>query len=178
MPPGITPSHLVEAGNLMSTLLAGTTLAEARRKLARDIDARRKEVSALAGKVVDSGIAVIGGSGPAPLILHGHAHLLEDISADGDLEKIRALFEHLESRENTLSVLEAVQDGSGVKIFIGAENTLVGHTDCSMVVAPYKDGGDRIIGAVGVIGPTRMNYSSIIPMVDYTGEAITKMLAE
>ena len=179
LPPGITPSHLVEAGNLMSTLLSGTTLVEAGRKLAGDIESRRAEISALAGKVVDSGIAVIGDGGtPAPLILHGHAHLLEDITAEGDLEKIRALFEHLETRENTLSVLEAVQGGSGVRIFIGAENTLFNHTDCSMVIAPYRDGGDKIIGAVGVIGPTRMNYSSIIPMVNYTGEAISKMLAE
>ena len=179
LPSGITPPHLVEAGNLMSTMLSGTTLVEASRKLARDIESRRAEISELTGRVVDSGIAVIGdGDPPAPLILHGHAHLLEDISVEGDLDRIRALFEHLETRENTLSVLDSVRDGSGVQIFIGAENTLFSHTNCSMVIAPYKDGGDKIIGAVGVIGPTRMNYSSIIPMVNYTGEAITKMLTE
>ena len=179
LPPGITPSHLAEAGNLMGTLLSGATLAEASRKLSRDIESRRAEISALTAKVVDSGIAVIGDAGePAPLILHGHAHLLEDISAGEDLDKIRALFEHLETRENTLSVLEAVQNGPGVQIFIGAENKLFGHTDCSMVIAPYRDGGDKIVGAVGVIGPTRMNYSSIIPMVNHTGEAISKMLSE
>ena len=179
LPPGITPSHLVEAGNLMGTLLSGTTLAEASRKLSLDIESRKAEISALAAKVVDSGIAVLGDAGgPVPLILHGHAHLLEDISAGDDLDNIRALFEHLETRENTLSVLEAVQNGSGVQIFIGAENKLFSQTDCSMVIAPYRDGGDKIVGAVGVIGPTRMNYSSIIPMVNYTGAAITKMLAE
>ncbi|HCD49057.1 MAG TPA: heat-inducible transcriptional repressor HrcA [Alphaproteobacteria bacterium] len=179
LPPGITPSNLVEAGNLMSTLLAGTTLMEASHKLAWDIETRRAEISILTSKVVDSGIAVIGGgNGPAPLILHGHANLLEDISVEGDLDKIKTLFSLLETRENTLSVLGAVQDGSGVQIFIGAENALFSHTNCSMIIAPYKDGGDKIIGAVGVIGPTRMNYSSIIPMVNYTSEAITKMLTE
>ena len=177
LPPGITPSHLIEAGNLMSTILSGKTLVEAGRKLSNDIESRRKEISDLTSKVVESGIAVIGDGGtPAPLILHGHAHLLEDITVEGDLERIRALFEHLETRENTLSVLEAVQDGSGVQIFIGAENTLFDHTGCSMVVAPYRDGGDRIVGAVGVIGPTKMNYSSIIPMVDYTSDALTMLL--
>ena len=176
LPPGITAGHLTEAGNLMSTMLSGATLLEAESKLKSDIKARRAEIDSLTSKVVDSGIAVLGGGKTPSLILHGHAHLLEDISATEDIEKIRALFSMLEVRENTLNVLESVQHGSGVQIFIGAENALFHNTDCSMIIAPYKGGGDRIIGAVGVIGPRRMNYSAIIPLVNYTGEAITKML--
>ena len=83
----------------------------------------------------------------------------------------------LETRENTLNVLEAVQQGSGVQIFIGSENALFSHTDCAMIIAPYKDSSEKVIGAVGVIGPRRMNYSGIIPMVNYTSEAISKMLS-
>ena len=178
LPPGLPQSSLIEAGNFLSTMLAGATLAEAVGKLQRDIALRRDELDLLTAKVVESGMAVLGGNhiAPTPLILRGHANLLEDISADEDIDKIRTLFAMLETRENTLNVLDAVQQGSGVQIFIGAENALFSHTDCAMLIAPYKDSSEKIIGAVGVIGPRRMNYSGIIPMVNYTSEAITKML--
>ena len=178
LPPGLPQSSLVEAGNFLSTMLAGSTLAEAAGKLQHDISLRRHELDQLTTKVVESGVAVLGGNQAAhtPLILRGHANLLEDISADEDIDKIRTLFAMLETRENTLNVLEAVQQGSGVQIFIGSESTLFSHTDCAMIIAPYKDSTEKVIGAVGVIGPRRMNYSGIIPMVNYTSEAITKML--
>ncbi len=179
LPPGITPANLVEASNLMSTVLSGSTLMEAHGKLLNDIDYHKSEINSLTSKVIESGIAVLGGGNdPSLLIVHGHANLLEDISLEEDIERIRTLFSLLEMRENTLKVLESVQSGSGVQIFIGAENALFSNTDCSMIIAPYKNAHHKIIGAVGVIGPKRMNYSSIIPLVNYTGEAITKMLSD
>ncbi|MGC6484723.1 MAG: heat-inducible transcriptional repressor HrcA [Candidatus Puniceispirillales bacterium] len=179
LPPGLPQSSLVEAGNFLSTMLAGSTLTEAAGKLERDIAARRNELDQLTSKVVESGIAVLAGNqtSSTPLILRGHANLLEDIHADEDIEKIRTLFAMLEARENTLNVLDAVQQGSGVQIFIGSENALFSHTDCAMIIAPYTDSSEKVIGAVGVIGPRRMNYSGIIPMVNYTSEAISKMLS-
>ena len=179
LPPGLPQSSLIEAGNFLSTMLAGSTLADAAGKLQRDIALRRDELDLLTSRVVESGVAVLAGnqSPSMPLILRGHANLLEDISADDDIEKIRTLFAMLETRENSLNVLEAVQQGSGVQIFIGSENALFSHTDCAMIIAPYKDSSEKVIGAVGVIGPRRMNYSGIIPMVNYTSEAISKMLS-
>ena len=179
LPADLPPSALVEAGNFLSTALAGSTLAEADNILKRDIAARRLEIDALSHKVIDAGLAhLVGGAADTgALILRGHANLLEDVSAAEDIEKIRTLFSMLEIRENTRGVLDAVQRGSGVQIFIGAENALFGNTDCAMIIAPYKDSDHKVIGAVGVIGPRRMNYARIIPMVDYTGEAITKMLS-
>lgn len=179
LPADLPPSALVEAGNFLSTMLAGSTLAEADNILNSDIAARRMEIDTLSRKVIDAGLAHLVDSAAAAgtLILRGHANLLEDISAAEDIEKIRTLFSMLEIRENTRNVLEAVQKGSGVQIFIGAENALFGNTDCAMIIAPYKDSDQKVIGAVGVIGPRRMNYARIIPMVDYTGEAITKMLS-
>jgi len=179
LPADLPPSALVEAGNFLSTVLAGSTLAEADHLLKKDIAERQMEIDALSRKVIDAGIAHLAGSASdtGALILRGHANLLEDVSAAEDIEKIRTLFSMLEIRENTRNVLEAVQRGSGVQIFIGAENILFGNTDCAMIIAPYKDSEQKVIGAVGVIGPRRMNYARIIPMVDYTGEAITKMLS-
>jgi heat-inducible transcriptional repressor len=179
LPPGLPQSSLVEASNFLSTMLAGSTLAEATGRLESDIAVRRNELDLLTSKVVESGAAVLtdNQASSAPLILRGHANLLEDISADEDIDKIRTLFAMLETRENTLNVLEAVQQGSGVQIFIGSENALFSHTNCAMIIAPYKDSSEKIIGAVVVIGPRRMNYSGIIPMVNYTSEAISKMLS-
>jgi len=180
LPPGLPSSALVEAGNFLSTVLAGSTLAEAGEKLKKDIDQRKVEIDALARKVVDTGLAIFSGDQqqPGSLILRGHGNLLDDVSAAGDLENIKRLFDMLEARENTMNVLEAVQHGSGVQIFIGAENALFQNTDCAMIIAPYKDSSNHIVGAVGVIGPRRMNYARIIPMVDYTSEAISKMLGD
>ena len=179
LPSGLPTSALIEAGNFLSTVLAGSTLTEAGGKLAKDIETRKAEIDILTQNVVDSGMAVFSGDqrDHGSLILRGHANLLEDVSVAEDLEKVRRLFAMLEARENTMNVLEAVQTGSGVQIFIGADNNLFKHTDCAMIIAPYKDSNHQIVGAVGVIGPRRMNYARIIPMVDYTSEAIGKMLA-
>lgn len=178
LPSGLPSSALVEAGNFLSTVLSGSTLAEAGQKLKEEISIRRAEIDTLAHKVVDSGLAIFSGdqSKPGSLILRGHGHLLGDVSATEDLENIKRLFDLLETRENTMNVLDAVQQGSGVQIFIGADNALFQNTDCAMIIAPYKDQANHIVGAVGVIGPRRMNYARIIPMVDYTSEAIGKML--
>ena len=178
LPLGLPVSALIEAGNFLSTALAGSTLAEAGAKLKKDIDIKKAEIDALASKVVDTGLAIFSGdqTNPGSLILRGHANLLEDVSATEDLDNIKRLFDMLEARENTMNVLDAVQKGSGVQIFIGAENALFQNTDCAMIIAPYQDSNNQIVGAVGVIGPRRMNYARIIPMVDYTSGAISKML--
>jgi len=184
VPVGISASALIEAGNYLSARLAGRSLAEARRQIEREIGERKSELDSLASKVVEAGLAVWGNdqaSDEGVLIVRGHAKLLEDVTSLADLERIRALFDLLETKKNLLRLIELVQGAQGVQIFIGAENELFGMTGCSMVVAPYQTGDEerkagRIVGAVGVIGPTRMNYARIIPMVDYTARVISRLL--
>jgi heat-inducible transcriptional repressor len=180
LPAGLPTSALIEAGNFLSTTLAGSTLSEAGGKLRLDIKTRKAEIDSLTRKVVDKGLAIFSGNPGdlGTLILKGHANLLKDVTATDDVEKIGRLFTMLEAREHTMNLLEAVQAGSGVQIFIGAENDLFRHTDCTMIIAPYQDSDQQIVGAVGVIGPRRMNYARIIPLVDYTSEAISKMLSQ
>ena len=113
---------------------------------------------------------------PAHLIVRGQAKLLDDVTALSDLERIRALFEALETKEATLRLLDAANKAEGVQIFIGAENTLFSHAGCSLIIAPYQNSREQIVGAIGVIGPTRINYARIIPMVDYTAKVIGRLL--
>jgi heat-inducible transcriptional repressor len=185
VPVGISASALVEAGNYLTARLAGRSLAEARQQIEREIGERKSELDSLASKVVEAGLAVWGNdqaSDEGVLIVRGHAKLLEDVTNLADLERIRALFDLLETKKNLLRLIELMQGAQGVQIFIGAENELFGMTGCSMVVAPYRTGdeewpkGGKIVGAIGVIGPTRMNYARIIPMVDYTARVISRLL--
>ncbi len=110
------------------------------------------------------------------MIVRGQANLLEDVTALADLERLRTLFEMLETRETMLRLLDASKQGEGVQIFIGAENRLFGVAGCSMVIAPYQNSREQIVGAIGVIGPTRINYARIIPMVDYTAKVIGRLI--
>ena len=112
------------------------------------------------------------------LIVRGQSNLLQDINALGDLENIRTLFTALETKENLLRLVDLTQDADGVQIFIGAENELFSVTGCSMIISPYRNSEEQIIGTIGVVGPTRMNYARIIPMVDYTAKVVSQMLRQ
>ncbi|HEY9568373.1 MAG TPA: heat-inducible transcriptional repressor HrcA [Thalassobaculum sp.] len=177
LPPGLPPSVLTEASNYLNARLKGQMLDELRRQVETDIAQRRAELDELTSRVVQAGLATRGEGpqGPA-LIVRGRAQLLTDVSALEDLERIRSLFETLEEKESTLRLLDSTGVADGVQIFIGAENALFRHTGCSMIIAPYHDQRRTIVGAIGVIGPTRMNYARIIPMVDYTAKLIGRLL--
>ncbi len=177
LPPGLPPSALTEASNYLNSRLKGQMLDELRRQVETEIAQRQAELDELTGRVVQAGLATRGEGpqGPA-LILRGQAQLLMDVSALEDLERIRGLFEILEEKESTLRLLDSTGEADGVQIFIGAENALFRHTGCSMIIAPYHDQRRTIVGAIGVIGPTRMNYARIIPMVDYTAKLIGRLL--
>jgi len=177
VPLGLPPSSLVEATNYLSARLLGHTLSEARGDILRDLEAHRAELDALTSKVVEAGLATWAGSGQGgALIVRGQAHLLDEVTALSDLERIRTLFAALETKEALARLLEAAEQAQGVQIFIGAENEIFGLSGCSMVIAPYRNSHEKIIGAVGVIGPTRINYARIIPMVDYTAQVIGRLL--
>ncbi|MBL8668412.1 MAG: heat-inducible transcriptional repressor HrcA [Rhodospirillales bacterium] len=176
-PPGLPPSALVEASNFLSARLVGRTLGEARIEILAEVDQHRTALGKLATKLVEQGLASWAGGEPGgSLIVRGQAHLLDDVQALGELEHIRTLFAALETKETLVKLLSIVDRAEGVQIFIGSGDALFNITGCSMVVSPYRDGRERIIGAIGVIGPTRINYARIIPMVDYTAKLVGRLI--
>ncbi len=177
VPAELRPSALVEASNFLSARVVGRSLAEARAEIMAELAAHEAALDELSSKVVASGLAIwAGGEEHGSLIVRGQAHLLEDVQGAGHLEHIRSLFSVLETKETMLKVLSLVDGAEGVQIFIGAGSELFNVTGCSLIVSPYRDGPRRIIGAIGVIGPTRMNYARIIPMVDYTAKLVGQMI--
>ncbi len=176
VPLGIPPSSLTEAGNYLSARLAGRTLDEARREISREIEDHRAQLDEATTRVVEAGLATWSGGAGASLIIRGQARLLEDVTAVSELERVRALFDLLETKDTLLRLLDLTEGAAGVQIFIGSENSLFGLTGCSMIVAPFNSGREKIVGAIGVIGPTRINYSRVIPMVDYTSKVISRLI--
>jgi len=177
VPIGMPASALTEATNYLAARLNGSTLSEAQADIAAEIEQHKTQLDVLTQQIVEAGLATWAGDGDkGTLILRGHAHLLDDVTALGDIERVRALFEMLEREEGYLRLIDAAQHGEGVQIFIGSENDLFNHAGCSMIVAPYRDRAERIIGAIGVVGPTRINYARIIPMVDHTAKVVGKLL--
>ena len=177
VPRGMPASALQEASNYLVSRLTGRTLAEVRSFIKKEIDEHRAELDTLTAHVVEAGLAMWGGGeGPRTLIVRGQSQLLSGIHADEDLERLRHLFEALEAESDVLELLNLAETAEGVRIYIGSENKLFDMTGCSMVVAPYADSGENIVGAIGVIGPTRLNYARIIPMVDYTAKVVSRMV--
>ena len=175
-PLGMPASALAEASNYLNAKLSGRTFEEARRLILDDLKLKRAELNELTARVIESGLATWAGEPGGALIVRGQARLLEDITVIADLERVRALFDALERGESFARLLELANGAAGVQIFIGADNPMFANTGCSMVVAPFRDSQERILGAIGVIGPTRLNYARIIPLVDYTARTIGRMV--
>lgn len=179
LPPGVTASQLTEAANFLNAHLAGHTLAELRGELQKRKAEVSRELDVLSQTLVERGVAVWSGTAdgqPARLIVRGRANLLDTISDIEEMERLRLLFDDLEKKDGLIELLDLAEEGSGVRIFIGSENKLFSLSGSSLIVAPYRDGDDRVIGAVGVIGPTRLNYARIVPMVDYTAQMVSRMI--
>ncbi|MBK5959927.1 heat-inducible transcriptional repressor HrcA [Rhodoplanes elegans] len=178
LPPGLPSSALVEATNFLNRHIRGQTLLDARAALEQALAAGRAELDALTQKIVAAGLASwSGGDGDdRKLIVRGHAHLLEDLHALEDLERVRQLFDELETQRGLVDLLGRAESAEGVRIFIGSENKLFSLSGSSTIIAPYRDSTGRIVGVIGVIGPTRLNYARVVPMVDYTARVIGRML--
>ncbi len=179
-PPGHTPSSMREAANFLNSLIEGKTLSELKTVMDTEIVRRKSEIDVLARQMVDSGLAIWEGEGQAPerLIVRGRSNLLSEGGADEELGRIRELFDDLERKRDIADFLELAEDGDGVRIFIGSENKLFSLSGSSLVVSPYMNADRKIIGAVGVIGPTRLNYGRIVPIVDYTAQLVGKLIAD
>ena len=179
-PPGQTPSSMREAANFVNALAEGRTLSELGAVISREIIKRRQEIDGLARAMIESGLAqwVNEGESTERLIVRGQGNLIADGSGAEDLEKIRSLFDDLERKRDIAQFLELAESGEGVRIFIGSENKLFSLSGSSLVVSPYMNADRKIIGAVGVIGPTRLNYGRIVPIVDYTAQLVGKIIAD
>lgn len=179
-PPGQTPSSMREAANFLNAIAAGHTLSELGTVIAREITSRRQEIDALAAELIADGTALWQNEGEATerLIVRGRGNLLGEGENEADLERIRTLFDDLERKRDIAQFLDLAEDGEGVRIFIGSENKLFSLSGSSLVVSPYMNADRKIIGAVGVIGPTRLNYGRIVPIVNYTAKLVGKMIAD
>ena len=179
-PPGQTPSSMREAANFLNALIEGKTLSELQSVIKSEIAKRRQEIDSLARELVQSGLAIWEGDGDQMerLIVRGRSNLLSDDGEAEDLERIRQLFDDLERKRDIAEFLELVEEGDGVRIFIGSENKLFSLSGSSLVVSPYMNADRKIIGAVGVIGPTRLNYGRIVPIVNYTAQLVGKLVSD
>ena len=178
VPAGLPTSALIEASHFLNAHARGRTLAEAKAELEWAIEAGRAALDGLVQKVVEAGLASwSGGEGEnRKLLVRGHANLLGDLKALEDLERIRLLFDDLETKRGVIDLLGRAELADGARIFIGSENKLFSLSGSSTIAAPYRDSEGRIIGVIGVIGPTRLNYARVIPMVDYTAKMVSKLV--
>lgn len=177
VPLGMPASSLIEASNYLTAKLVGRNLRDARAEIIAELEQHRAQLDALTTRLVEQGIALRSGeNGNASLILRGQANLLDNITALEDLERIRGLFQALETKETMAKLVDLAGAAEGVQIFIGAGNELFRNAGFSMIVAPFTNSAEKIVGAIGVIGPTRLNYARIIPMVDYTAKVIGRLV--
>lgn len=179
IPPGLPVSALAEASNYLSARLAGRTIDDAKSGILTELEGERAELDALTAKIVAEGLATL--SAPADsdekvLIVRGQSHLLETLEVQSDLERIRTLFDDIERKNELIRLLELAREGDGVRIFIGSENRLFSLSGSSIVAAPYVNSKGKVVGVIGVLGPTRLNYARIIPMVDHTARVIGRLL--
>jgi heat-inducible transcriptional repressor len=174
---GVTPSSLQEASNFMNARLRGRTLGEAGLEIRSELEAARRQLNETAARLVEDGMAAWGGGEGAAraLIVRGHANLLADRETLDDLERVRMLFDDLEQKEQLIGLLDDVRDAQGVRIYIGAETRLFSLSGSAVIAAPYMTGRQKVLGAIGVIGPARLNYARVIPLVDYTARVLSQV---
>jgi heat-inducible transcriptional repressor len=179
-PLGQTPSSLKEAANFLNSIMQGRTLVEAKQIIQIEISVRRQELDSLAAELVENGLVFWEAKGERQerLIVRGRANLLESEAEEEELNRIRLLFNDLERKQDIAEFLNLTEQSDGVRIFIGSENKLFSLSGSSLVVSPYMNSDKKVIGAVGVIGPTRLNYGRIVPIVDYTAQLVGKLITD
>jgi heat-inducible transcriptional repressor len=180
-PIGLPVSALSEASNYLSARLRGRTLDAARDEVLAELDEERAELDALTAKIVAEGLATLAPANSPDekvLIVRGASHLLDSVEAQIDLERVRTLFDDIERKADLIRLLELAREGDGVRIFIGSENRLFSLSGSSIVAAPYANAQGKVIGVIGVLGPTRLNYGRIIPMVDHTAKVVGRLLGQ
>lgn len=175
--PAISESMLVEAANYISARLSGLTLSEALERLDSEIRAEKAELDVASQKLVLDGLAIwsLDANDRPVLIVRGQSNLIDDAAA-ADLDRVRQLLDELESKEEIARLVDSARDAQSTRIFIGSENNLFSLSGSSVIAAPYREAGGKVVGVVGVIGPTRLNYARIVPMVDFTAQALSRLI--
>jgi heat-inducible transcriptional repressor len=183
-PIGLPVSALSEASNYLNARLRGRTLDAARAEIVDELENERAELDVLTAKIVAEGLATLASPAGAAhaveekvLIVRGTAHLLDSVEAQTDIERVRTLFDDIEKKNELIRLLELAGEGDGVRIFIGSENRLFSLSGSSIIAAPYANAQGKVVGVIGVLGPTRLNYARIIPMVDHTAKVVGRLLA-
>ncbi len=183
IPIGLPASALAEASNYLNARLRGRTLDSARAEILAELENERAELDLLTAKIVAEGLATLASPDGANhateekvLIVRGAAHLLDSVEAQTDIERVRTLFDDIERKNELIRLLELAGDGAGVRIFIGSENRLFSLSGSSIIAAPYANAQGKVVGVIGVLGPTRLNYARIIPMVDHTAKVVGRLL--
>jgi heat-inducible transcriptional repressor len=179
-PVGQTPSSMREAANFLNAVAEGRTLSDLRQTIGLEIARHRQDIDQLARELVESGLALWENAGEPTerLIVRGQSNLIGTASGAEEVNRIRSLFDDLERKRDIAAFLDLTEAGEGVRIFIGSENKLFSLSGSSLVVSPYMNADRRIVGAVGVIGPTRLNYGRIVPIVDYTAQLVGKLISD
>jgi heat-inducible transcriptional repressor len=179
LPAGLPAGALVEAGNFLNAHIRGKTLTDLKQEVAKGREDMEQQLDTLTARLVEAGLATtVGSADSRQLIIRGQANLLDDLKAAEDLERVRLLFADLETQTDVIDLLTRAESGEGVRIFIGSENKLFSLSGSSMIAAPFRDASQKIVGVLGVIGPTRLNYARIVPMVDYTAKVISRILEQ
>jgi heat-inducible transcriptional repressor len=182
---GLPPSALLEASNYLSARLQGRTIESATTEILQEIEQQRAELDQLTARIVAEGLATLSArpresndpAGDKILIVRGASNLLDEVEGSADLARVRTLFDDIERKNELIGLLEQARAGEGVRVFIGSENKLFSLSGSSLVAAPYADAKGKVLGVIGVIGPTRLNYARIVPMVDYTAKIVGRILA-
>ncbi|MCI4662659.1 MAG: heat-inducible transcriptional repressor HrcA [Neomegalonema sp.] len=183
-PPGLTPSAMQEAANFLNAQLRGRSLTQVSASIEQQIDLRRRELNEISQKLVAAGVASWGdvrgtlSVAPERLIVRGRGNLLKDLELTKDVERMSQLFDDLETKEDLAQLLDLTVAGDGVRVFIGAENKLFSLTGSSLIISPYMNADQQVVGAIGVIGPTRINYGRVVPIVDFTARLVGRLLDE
>jgi heat-inducible transcriptional repressor len=177
--PGLEASALTQANNYLNHYVVGHTLTETRKLLERQREQQLAELDTITERLVDTGLATLSAAQSASnpiLIVRGRANLIADTMASEDFDRVRQLFDELETKQALIELLGNTETADGVRIFIGSENKLFSLSGSSVILSPYRDAAEQVIGVVGVIGPTRLNYSRIVPVVDYTAQVVTQLI--
>ena len=178
-PIGMTPSTMRESANFLNAVLEGRNISDIRDVVEAQINIHQREIDSLSKDLIEKGVAEWSASaGPRRLIVSGQSHLLQDGTTNEDLERIRQLLDDLERKEGVAQLLDLTETGDGVRVFIGSENKLFSLSGSSLVVSPYMNAERQIIGAIGVIGPKRLNYGRVVPIVDFTAQLVGRMLSD
>ena len=180
LPPGLAASALTQASNFLAHIAVGKTIGETLKALRSQREQTLHALDELSQKLVEAGLATLSqdGSTTAPMVIvRGRANLINDTMASDDVARLRQLFDELESREGLIELLGDTEKAQGVKIFIGSENKLFSLSGSSVILSPYKDANQKVVGVIGVIGPTRLNYARIVPVVDYTASVVSTIMS-